>query len=248
MTDIETGDIQAAIDAGKELAALQVVPGTEELEQRAIIFKHGFEYRSVDNALPRPLRKTGQRAFVDAKSFCSYVNKHKVEDETVIIADEDKAKIKAIFNDHGNEPAWGDFSALFELGFSEEWKTWSKNAYPKRDTFFSQSEFVDFIEDNRADLKVGIFPDADGKMNLSLRDTAGEMLVVSQFTLMGDCRKGRRPSFSYAAAPDQAEHLYEYFVEQVRANDVRVQTGRFGAKMAVELINDGPVTFIVESK
>lgn len=93
-----------------------------------------------------------------------------------------------------------------------------------------------------------IFPDTQGKMNLSLLETGGAMLVVSQFTLLGDCRKGRRPSFGHAADPDLAERLYQYFVEQVRGHGIQVQTGRFGAKMAVELINDGPVTFIVESK
>jgi D-tyrosyl-tRNA(Tyr) deacylase len=105
---------------------------------------------------------------------------------------------------------------------------------------------ADYLAEKISNLR--IFPDRQGRMNLGLRDIAGEMLVVSQFTLMGDCRKGRRPSFSHAAAPDQAEHLYEHFVKQVRHNGLEVQTGRFGAKMAVDLVNDGPVTFIVESK
>ena len=92
-----------------------------------------------------------------------------------------------------------------------------------------------------------IFSDTRGKMNRSLLESGGAMLVVSQFTLAGDCRKGRRPSFSTAAAPDQAEHLYRYFVDQVQKLGIEVQTGRFGAAMAVELVNDGPVTLIVES-
>ena len=92
-----------------------------------------------------------------------------------------------------------------------------------------------------------IFEDAAGKMNRSLIDTGGQMLVVSQFTLLGDCRKGRRPSFARAAAPELAQSLYEDFVEKARAAGVTVATGRFRAMMAVSLINDGPVTLIVES-
>ena len=93
-----------------------------------------------------------------------------------------------------------------------------------------------------------IFEDSAGKMNRSLLDVGGQMLVVSQFTLVGDCRKGRRPSFVQAADPEMAEALYEYFVRKVAKEGIRVATGRFGAKMAVSLINDGPVTLIVESK
>jgi len=85
-------------------------------------------------------------------------------------------------------------------------------------------------------------------MNKSLIETQGEMLMVSQFTLCGDCRKGRRPSFINAARPEQANGLYEYFVKQVREKKISVKTGKFGAMMAVSLINDGPVTLIVESK
>jgi D-aminoacyl-tRNA deacylase len=92
-----------------------------------------------------------------------------------------------------------------------------------------------------------IFEDKTGKMNLSLLDTGGRMLVVSQFTLLGNCRKGRRPSFVDAAEPDMANALYEYFIEQVKAKGIEVQSGRFRAMMDVHLINDGPVTLIVES-
>lgn len=93
-----------------------------------------------------------------------------------------------------------------------------------------------------------IFEDNNGKMNLSLLDIKGEMLVVSQFTLLGDCRKGRRPSFIAAAPPEPAEAMYEMFCEGVRQTGVRVATGRFGAMMKVSLVNDGPVTLILESK
>jgi D-tyrosyl-tRNA(Tyr) deacylase len=108
------------------------------------------------------------------------------------------------------------------------------------------SDDADFLAAKLANLR--IFADARGKLNRSLLETKGEMLVVSQFTLAGDCRKGRRPSFSTAAAPDQAERLYNHFVDRLRRMGVKVQTGRFGAEMAVELVNDGPVTLIVESK
>jgi D-tyrosyl-tRNA(Tyr) deacylase len=93
-----------------------------------------------------------------------------------------------------------------------------------------------------------IFEDDAGKLNRSLLDTQGEMLVVSQFTLYGDCRKGRRPSFVNAAPPEKGEALYRRFVEQVRQQGVRVATGRFRTEMAVALVNHGPVTLIVESR
>ena len=91
-----------------------------------------------------------------------------------------------------------------------------------------------------------IFDDADGKMNASLADVDGELLVVSQFTLYGDARKGRRPSYTAAARPEQAEPLVDYFVEQLRGMGYNVATGVFGANMDVEIHNDGPVTLMVE--
>jgi D-aminoacyl-tRNA deacylase len=93
-----------------------------------------------------------------------------------------------------------------------------------------------------------VFNDGEGKMNLGVADVGGGVLVVSQFTLYGDCRKGRRPSFIDAAGPETAIPLYEAFVDAVRAEGVPTATGRFGAMMQVELVNDGPVTLIVESK
>lgn len=92
-----------------------------------------------------------------------------------------------------------------------------------------------------------IFPDDEGKMNRSLTDINGSLLVVSQFTLYGDCRKGRRPSFVDAAPPELAEQLYEKFVELAKGQGTHVETGRFRADMKVELINDGPVTLILEA-
>jgi D-tyrosyl-tRNA(Tyr) deacylase len=92
-----------------------------------------------------------------------------------------------------------------------------------------------------------IFDDPQGKMNLSVGDVGGAVLVVSQFTLAGDCRKGRRPSFDAAARPEVAEQLYEIFVQVVAEQGIPVATGRFRAHMMVELVNDGPVTFVVET-
>ena len=107
-------------------------------------------------------------------------------------------------------------------------------------------EDADFLADRIAGFR--IFNDEHGKMNLSIRDVNGAALVVSQFTLVGDWRKGRRPSFTSAATPEEGERLYEYFCGQLRQLEVPVQTGEFCTMMDVSLINDGPVTFVMDSR
>jgi len=104
---------------------------------------------------------------------------------------------------------------------------------------------ADFLADRIAGFR--IFNDDQGKMNRSIRDVNGSALVISQFTLTGDWRKGRRPSFTSAAPPEEGERLYEYFCDQLRKLEVPVKTGKFGAMMKVSLINDGPVTFVMDS-
>ena len=106
-------------------------------------------------------------------------------------------------------------------------------------------EDADYLAEKIVHLR--IFPDDAGKMNRSLLDASGALLVVSQFTLYGDCKKGRRPSFDDAAPTDQARDLYDYFVERLRLRNILVQTGVFQAEMQIHLVNDGPVTFILES-
>ena len=96
-------------------------------------------------------------------------------------------------------------------------------------------------------LYLRIFPDDAGKMNRNVQEAGGSLLIVSQFTLYGDCRKGRRPSFDQAAPPEQAQALYDYFVESARRGPVPVATGEYRAHMQVSLVNDGPVTLILES-
>lgn len=113
-------------------------------------------------------------------------------------------------------------------------------------THDDKQEDAVYLADKIANLR--IFEDTAEKMNLSLLDVGGEILSVSQFTLYGDCRKGRRPNFMDAAKPDQANQIYEAFNSLLRDKGIRVETGRFGAMMDVELTNDGPVTLIVDSK
>ena len=111
-------------------------------------------------------------------------------------------------------------------------------------------------EDNNEDLvyladkitKLRIFEDENGKMNLSLEDIGGEILIVSQFTLFGDCRKGKRPSFSQAGNPVYAEKMYDEFISYINSKNFNAQKGVFGADMKVELLNDGPVTMLLDSK
>jgi len=97
-------------------------------------------------------------------------------------------------------------------------------------------------------LHLRIFSDQAGQMNRSLLDTGGELMVVSQFTLFGDCRKGRRPSFIEAAPPERAEEYYEKFIERATESDVSVASGKFRANMQIELVNDGPVTLWIDSR
>lgn len=109
-----------------------------------------------------------------------------------------------------------------------------------------REEFADFLAGKIVGLR--IFNDADGKMNLSCKDVDGEVLAVSQFTLAGDCAKGRRPGFDRAAPPDVANQLYQRFMDAIAAAGVAVKQGQFGAHMAVSIENDGPVTFILEKR
>lgn len=103
-----------------------------------------------------------------------------------------------------------------------------------------------YLADKIANLR--IFPDADGVMNRSILEEKGEMLVVSQFTLFGDCRKGRRPSYSKAAPPDEANKLYQYFIQEIEKLGIKAATGEFQAMMQVALINNGPVTILLDSE
>src|SRR6185312_3793883 len=105
---------------------------------------------------------------------------------------------------------------------------------------------ADYLAEKTDGLRV--FEDADGKMNLACADVGGAVLVVSQFTLYGDVRKGKRPSFDRAARPDEAKRLYEYFVSRIRATGLKCETGTFQAMMDVELVNDGPVTILLDSE
>jgi D-tyrosyl-tRNA(Tyr) deacylase len=103
---------------------------------------------------------------------------------------------------------------------------------------------AEFLADKCLGLR--IFEDKKGKMNLSVKDIGGQILAVSQFTLSADLSKGRRPSFTSAMEPDRAKNLFDYFAEELRKSGLNVETGEFGSKMEVRLLNDGPVTFVLE--
>lgn len=105
---------------------------------------------------------------------------------------------------------------------------------------------MDYLVDKIVNLR--IFTDVEGKLNLSAIDVKAEVLIISQFTLFGDCRKGRRPSFSSAASPDKAKELYEQFIAKVQTKGLKVATGKFQAEMLVEIHNHGPVTLLLDSK
>ena len=121
-----------------------------------LLVSKGKHVHVVSNNKDRPTRKKGSKSFTSAKSFCHYVNKHKSEDETVIIADEDKSQVKAIINDNGvDNAAWSDFTAELKIKYSKQWIKWFENSNSARDRYFDQSEFADFLEDNRADFMCG---------------------------------------------------------------------------------------------
>ncbi|AUG58159.1 D-aminoacyl-tRNA deacylase [Acetivibrio saccincola] len=105
---------------------------------------------------------------------------------------------------------------------------------------------IEYLVDKIINLR--IFEDENGKMNVSLKDINGQLIVVSQFTLYGDCRRGRRPGFDRAARPEDAEKIYNRFIEECKKHGVKVETGKFQAMMSVEIHNDGPVTILLDSK
>lgn len=163
---MKAGDVETAINHGWAMSEQSKLNNVRrDLEKHHVLVPQNYCLESVDNNLLNPLRKKGQTIFWDARSFCWYVNKHKDDEKTIIIANELKGEICAILNDHAtNEPNWGDFRVILKLGLSRQWEIWTE--YEKKR--FSQSEFADFIEDNRSDLMTGIFTDANGDKIINL--------------------------------------------------------------------------------
>lgn len=179
--------VKTAIDAGTRLAELQEIP-----EGKYPLTRFMVPEGMVVNEIPTqtsPARKSGNKVFTSAKSFCEYVNKHKKEGETVIIANEDVGKIEVIFNDHNPEsPGFGDFRAILNLGFSKQFKTWFEKSFNNQEYKFNQDAFADFIENNRADLMVGdIEREGETIKNLSgleLSDLINNLEISSAETLV----------------------------------------------------------------
>lgn len=190
--------VESALSAGLKIAEFKTIPREEGKERSVVLVPKGFNAQSFDNERERPLRKTGSKQFLSTGSFCSYVNKHKVKDETIIMAYEDKGEILAVLNDNGNEPDWGDFTAILDIGFSKQWNVWFGNSYPNRGNYFEQEEFANFIEDNRSDLMVGTFKGTDDKdvenisaLELSAIITNLQMTSQEKFTSKVDPVSGR---------------------------------------------------------
>lgn len=169
---------ETAFEQAKIVVPVQEV--FDDGDSKTFAIPHGFETFVVDSNKERPSRKKGSKSFTSAKSFCSYVNKHKSEDETVIIADEKESKVKAIINDDGAEnAAWSDFSALLKIEHSTQWKEWFSNSHIERGHgLFEQSEFAEFVEKNRSDFICGKFEVGGdevenitpGELNAMIRD------------------------------------------------------------------------------
>ncbi len=163
----ERNVVDSALEAGKKIAEIKIIPREEKKESTSVLVPDGFKIQKINNELGRPVRKTGNREFISTESFNSYVRKHADEDETIIIADEDKGEVKAFFNDHGNhgegDPNWGDFTALLKLGFSKQFLIWAKNTKERRSETFGQESFAEFLEENRSDFLCGDVEDKEGK-------------------------------------------------------------------------------------
>jgi len=131
-------------------------------EHKYYAHSRNHEVSKISLNSERPTRKRGLKTFTSAKSFCHYVNKHKLADETVIIADEDSNQIKAIINDHGvNTPSWNDFTAILKIKFSSQFIKWVGSTHDQKGSYFGQEEFADFLEDNRSDFMCGKIEDSE---------------------------------------------------------------------------------------